>query len=249
MAQIAQIWRHPIKSHGREALAKAELRSGQCLPFDRAWAIAHEAAKLPEDGGWAPCNHFSRGAKAPLLQALTAVFDQASNTVTLTHPRQPGLTINPDLESDQARFISWIKPLCPQDRALPARIVAANRGMTDTDFPSISLINLASHKEVEQKLQQEISPLRWRGNILMSGLSAWEERDWVGKRIRLGEAIVEVREHITRCLATTASTRTGERDAETLKALQTGWGHKQMGVYAVVVEPGQIVVDDKIEVL
>ena len=90
---------------------------------------------------------------------------------------------------------------------------------------------------------------RWRGNIWLDGLPAWEERSWIGKRIRLGEAVVEVREQIVRCLATTASTRTGERDAETLKALQDGWGHKELGVYAEVVEPGQIVVDDKIEVL
>ncbi|MDA5093301.1 MOSC domain-containing protein [Aliiroseovarius sp. KMU-50] len=249
MGQIAQIWRHPIKSHGREALAKVDLTAGQCLPYDRHWAVAHEAAKLPSDGGWAPCNHFSRGSKAPLLQALSAKFDQATNTVTLTHPNQPGITLNPDLEQDQDRFISWVTPLCPRDRALPNRIVAAGRGMTDTDFPSISLINLASHAEVETRLGQEISPLRWRGNILLANLPAWEERGWIGKRIRLGEAVLEVREQIVRCLATTASTRTGERDADTLKALQEGWGHKEMGVYAVVVEPGQIVVDDKIEVL
>ncbi len=249
MAQIAQIWRHPIKSHGREALAKVELTAGQCLPHDRHWAVAHDAAKLPEDGGWAPCNHFSRGAKAPLLQALQSSFDEASNTITLTHPRQPGLTFNPDRKEDQDRFISWVKPLCPPDRALPDRVVAAGRGMTDTDFPSISLISMASHTALETQLGRKISALRWRGNILMAGLSAWEERGWIGKRIRLGGAVLEVREHIVRCLATTASTRTGERDAETLRALQEGWGHKEMGVYAEVIEPGQIVVDDKIEVL
>jgi uncharacterized protein YcbX len=45
-ARLAQIWRHPIKGHGREALPAVTLSAGATLPFDRAWAVAHEAARL-----------------------------------------------------------------------------------------------------------------------------------------------------------------------------------------------------------
>lgn len=246
---VAGIWRHPIKSHGREELLRVPVTKGRCLPFDRKWAVAHEAAKLEDGKSWVPCTNFSRGAKAPKLMAISAVTDEVTNTVTLTHPSQPGITINPDRAEDHARFLDWIKPLSPTDRALPERLVSVGRGMTDTDFESISFINLASHRAVEEKLGREISPQRWRGNVLLDGFAPWEERGWIGKRLRIGEAEFEVREHITRCMATTASTRTGERDADTLGVLNKNWGHQDCGVYAVVTKPGVIVREEPVEVI
>ena len=34
-ARLTQMWRFPIKSHGREALTEAQLAPGQTLPWDR----------------------------------------------------------------------------------------------------------------------------------------------------------------------------------------------------------------------
>lgn len=249
MAYVAEIWRHPIKAHGREGLLQVNLSVGEGLPYDRVWAVAHDAAALPETLSWAPCNQFSRAAKAPLLMAISATYDHRSNTVTLTHPSQPGITINPDLERDNARFIEWVKPLCPPNRAQPSKLVKGDRALTDTDFASVSLINLASHAAVADHLDQKISPLRWRGNLILNGMNAWEERSWIGKRVRIGDAELEIRENITRCLATTASTRTGERDADTLATLKNGWGHQEFGVYGYVTRPGHVHVDSQIEVI
>ncbi|SMR81758.1 hypothetical protein SAMN04488030_2179 [Aliiroseovarius halocynthiae] len=246
---VAGIWRHPIKSHGREELLRVSVTQGHCLPLDRKWAVAHDAAKLDDGKSWVPCTNFSRGAKAPSLMAISAVSDEQTNTVTLTHPSQPGIIINPDRPEDHERFLDWVMPLSPENRARPAQLVTVGRGMTDTEFESISFINLASHRAVEEKLGREISPLRWRGNVLLDGFAPWEERNWIGKRLRVGEAEFEVREHITRCLATTASTRTGERDADTLGVLNTHWGHRDCGIYAVVTKPGVIVREEPVEVI
>ena len=68
--RLAHIYRHPIKGHGREALASVRLSTGACLPFDRHWAVAHEAARL--EPGWNPCVNFARGAKAPELMAIAS---------------------------------------------------------------------------------------------------------------------------------------------------------------------------------
>lgn len=246
---VASIWRHPIKSHGREELLRVQVTAGRCLPFDRKWAVAHDAAKLGDGAQWVPCTNFSRGAKAPKLMAISAAMDEGSNTVTLTHPAQPGLTINPDRADDHERFLNWVTALSPENRAQPARLVTVGRGMTDTDFESVSFINMASHRAVEKAMDRELDPTRWRGNFLIEGFAPWEERDWIGKRIRIGEAEFEVREHITRCLATTANPATGERDADTLGALKANWGHQDCGVYAVVTKPGVVVRDEPVEVI
>ncbi len=241
---VTSIWRHPIKSHGRERLDRITMIPGHTMPGDRVWAVAHEASKA--DGSeWAPCANFSRGAKAPQLMAISAQLQ--GDSVTLSHPNRPDLSFEPDVQQDT--FLDWVKPLMPADRAASARIVrAANRGMTDSDFPSISLCNMSSHRAVEQKLGRDLSIARWRGNIWFDGLPLWNEFDWIGRDIRIGEAVFHVRERITRCLATTANPETGERDADTLGALSS-WDHQDFGVYAEVLEGATIHTGDEVQVL
>ena len=56
--RITALYRHPVKSYGREALNSVMLHAGQSMPFDRRWAVAHEAAKT-QGGEWARCANFS----------------------------------------------------------------------------------------------------------------------------------------------------------------------------------------------
>ena len=99
---VTQIWRHPIKSHGREPLDQVSLTAGQTMPGDRIWAVAHELSTA--DGSeWVPCQNFNRGSKAPRLMAIDAHLDDASGAVTLTHPDRPELTFAPDDAEDHAR--------------------------------------------------------------------------------------------------------------------------------------------------
>ena len=245
--RLTHIWRHPIKAHGVEALNDVTLSAGNTLPWDRAWAVVHELSKA--DGSeWVPCGNFSRGAKSPSLMALKAVLNEATGMISMSHPDLPDITFNPDTDSDA--FIEWIRPIMPSDRTPSARIVRAKeRGMTDTDFPSISLNNLATNRILGEKLGADLSPLRWRGNLWFDGLEPWQEFDWVGKQLRIGGAVLDIRERITRCMATTVNPDTGIRDADTLDALQDNWGHKQFGVYGVVIKGGNIAPGDEIEVL
>lgn len=247
MIKVAALWRHPIKGHGREPLDRIVLSEGQCLPWDRRWAVAHSDAKA-DGSAWAACQNFSRGAKAPQLMAINATSDLAAGSVTLSHPQRPDITFNPD--GDASAFLDWVRPLMPQNRAQAARILrVSGRGMTDSDFPSISILNLASHRDLAARMGLDLSPERWRGNILLDGLAAWAERDWIGKVLRIGTAELEVRESIIRCLATTANPATGERDADTLGALKAAFGHQEFGVYAVVTQSGEAGLGDTAKVL
>ena len=244
---VAHIWRHPIKSHGREALKRVLLTEGRTMPWDRTWAVAHDQSEA--DGSrWARRANFSIAAKAPALQAISADLDEGARTITLSHPDQKSITFRPD--GDPEAFLDWVRPLMPTDRAASASIFSVpGRGMTDTDYPSISLVNLASNHAVARHLGQDLSMRRWRGNFCLDGLAPWEEFEWVGKRLRIGSATLLVRARIERCLATAANPDTGHRDADTLGALQKGWGHTDFGVYAEVLSSGEVVLGDRIEVV
>ena len=246
-ATLANICRHPIKSHGREDLASARLIEGQGLPFDRHWAVAHDAAKLV--AGWNPCVNFARGAKAPGLMAISAHLDEASGAVTLSHPDKVDLTFCPADSGDLALFLEWVRDLNPADRAQPVQIVKAGVAMTDTDFPSVSIFGLASNQDLSARMGQDLSPYRWRGNLWIDGLAPWAEFDWVGQDIKIGDAVLHVQERIVRCKATSANPATGQIDADTLGALQGGYGHQEFGVYAQVVSGGRLALGDKVTVL
>ena len=244
MTTVTTILRYPLKSHGREALDRVILKAGQSMPFDRTWAVAHNASQA--DGSqWAPCVNFSRVSKAPNLMAITCRLDEAQNQLTLSHPARPDITFDPD--KDLAAFIDWVGPLVPQDRALPDRIIKLpDRGFTDSDFPSITLCNHASHRAVEARLARDLSINRWRGNIWLDAEMPWIEFDWIGREIRIGDCILTPRERTDRCLATTANPDTGARDADILGALDH-WGHRDFSIRAEVVQGGMIRVGDKLE--
>jgi uncharacterized protein YcbX len=238
---VTAIWRHPINSHGREQLETVRLEPGKAIPFDRLWAVAHERSNA--DGStWVSCGHFCRVAKIASLMAISATLDEATGIVTLAHPDRDTLSIDPDTDTD--RFIEWVKPLVPEETLQPARLIrAATDAFTDSDFPSVTLCNHASHRAVEQRVGTPLSPLRWRGNIWIEGLAPWEEFDWDGKHVRIGDAVLAVRERTDRCKSTHSNPETGRRDADVLGALES-WGHQDFSVRAEVMEGGTLTVGD-----
>ena len=243
-ARVAALWRHPIKSHGREALDKMALTEGEPVPWDRHWAVLHDNARAEGDG-WADCANFMIGTRTPGLAGLWAKLDAANRRVALRHDQLGDMSLAPDDAEEAKRLFAWLAPLLPENRAQPRAIVKApGRGMTDTDYPSVSIMNMASHKAVAERLGQDIAPERWRGNIWLEGLAPWAEWEWIGKDIRIGSAVLRLREPIERCLHTAANPKTGERDADTLGTLRAGWGHNDFGVYAEVVEGGEVTLNN-----
>ena len=248
---VSRLHRHPIKSHGVEVLDAVTLLQGKCIPWDRKYAVLHEAGVFSEsDPEWAHCVNFSRGAKAPELMAIKASVDEAAGTIHLTHPKLGDLTINPEIAADAERLLEWTRSIMPPNRASSVKLVSApDRGMTDTDFASVSLNSTSSLKSLSEKAEADLSPLRFRGNIWVDGAEPWDEFNWIGKEVQIGETRLFVREPIGRCLATTANPETGERDVNTLAALKEGWGHQDFGVYAKVLQGGQVRPGDKLVVL
>ena len=89
---------------------------------------------------------------------------------------------------------------------------------------------------------------RWRSNIWIDGQAPWAEFNWIGKDIAIGGAILRVKEPTTRCISTAANPDTGQRDADTLGALQH-FGHQDFSVLAEVIQDGTIAIGDSLQVL
>lgn len=248
--RVASLWRHPIKAHGVEPLDAVTLSPGQTMPWDRVWAIADARARIePGTHDWARCINFSRGAKSPSLMAIRARVDEAARRIHLSHPDQTPLDVDPDDPDDARALVEWAAALANPDRPRPAFVVRANTGMTDSDYPTVSLLNRASLAALGQAVGKPLAEERFRGNVWLEDLPAFAEFDLVGRDLRLGNATVHVTERITRCTATMVDPETGIPDADTLGALRANWGHQDFGVYFTVTDGGRVAVGDPVGTL
>lgn len=223
----------------------AEVIDGQTLPGDRLWAVVHKAGNAA-DGEWAPCRNFLRAASSPRLMAVTLARDGRS--FILSHPERPDLRIDP--EKDGASLIEWLRPLVDPTRTVPALLVQApaDRGLTDSASPTISLASASSLRALGQRLGRTISPHRFRNNIWIDGTDGpWQEFEWVGRQLRIGGALFEVTKRLDRCMATAANPETGLRDTDVLGALDS-FGHQDFGVALVATRSGRIATGDRVEV-
>ncbi len=95
---------------------------------------------------------------------------------------------------------------------------------------------------------------RFRMLIELEDGAAHEEDTWVGGRIGLGGAVLQISAPVPRCAITTQDPDTGERDLDTLRTIIAYRGLTDdrdidFGVYGEVEQPGCIRVGDSVEVL
>jgi uncharacterized protein YcbX len=95
-----------------------------------------------------------------------------------------------------------------------------------------------------------LAPSRFRPNIVLGGLPAWEEFAWVGKHVRIGSVTFFVLSRTVRCEATNVDPHSGSGRAvldvpQLLKSHFPQHG-PYLGVYAVVVKGGTLRVGDAV---
>lgn len=243
MARLAQIWRYPVKSIGRERMPRARLDKGGKLPFDRHWAVLHDAAphRLSDADtleDWLPKAAFLRGAAGPQLQAIEGGMD--GEKLALSHPVQGSITVTPGNDADGARLIEWLRPLWPANKPAPLQLVRSTVPLTDTRQPFVSINSLDSLTALEAHVGQRLGVERWRGNLWIEGAEPFAEMDWIDREFSIGPVRMIGRAAIGRCAATAVDTATGTPDADMVRALTEFRGHSTFGIYAEVLEGGEI---------
>jgi uncharacterized protein YcbX len=136
---------------------------------------------------------------------------------------------------------------CTEDLRGPPKVLhAPGHSFSDVAKKVVSIINLASVAAVEDVVGTGVDPLRFRGNVYVSGWPAWHEFDLLGQEIAIGSARAKVVKRIVRCAATNVDPATGIRDLEIPKALMRRFDHMDCGVYAEILSDGEVSVGDEI---
>jgi hypothetical protein len=131
-------------------------------------------------------------------------------------------------------------PLAHHPERLPLRIVGDGHSPRyhDEEPGRVTLHGRGSLQSLEAALGEDVSELRFRSNIAVDGLTAWEEQRWVGRKIRIGAVEFDVVKPKTRCLATHANPMSGERDLPILTTLTEKMG-QETPTFAVAMMPSR----------
>ena len=143
----------------------------------------------------------------------------------------------------------------------PLRLVQSAPGAAvDRRRGNVTLVSTASLAELARQTGRDepVDGRRFRMLFELDDCQPHEEDAWVKRHLRIGEAVVYLRNDVGRCAITTQNPETGVPDLDTLRAIsgyreltanESGKKHIPFGVFGEVVEAGRVAVGDTAEVM
>ena len=249
--RIEYLYRYPVKGLTAEALDMVQVEAGECIPWDRAFALAQgDAGFDPGRPQWLPKTNFMCQMKNATIAGLFSFFDPRTGMLAVRAPDGSAIVESALTMAGRERIGAFLAAyLGEETRGEPRFYHVPGHSFCDQRQKVISLINLASLRDYEAKVGARRHRRRFRANVWFSGAAAWSERDWVGQPLQIGGAVLRVTKPITRCAATEVNPETAKRDVDPVAELRALFGHNELGVHAEVIAGGRFAVGDSIEVL
>ena len=200
----------------------------------------------------------------PLI-ALRSFYDQATDRLEIVFPDGKVVADTVVTAGPVAETIFWGRPVAGRvvtgvwEAALteyagqPVRLIRAERPGDGVDSHAASLVSTASLEELARSAGAEhVDGRRFRMMFEIDGVAPHEEDTWIGRDVRIGDAVIRVIRPDPRCVITTKNPDTGVPDFATLKQVARYRGlrdgkHVDFGMYADVVEPGTVRLGDPVE--
>lgn len=251
MPTIAAIYRYPVKGLSPEPLGETTLARHGVVPWDRAFAIENGPTGFdPARPKYFPKIRFLMLMRNERLAALRTRFDET--TMTLTVRKEGDIVAEGRLDTAEGRAAleAFFDAYEADELRGPAKILSApGFSFSDVSKKVVSLINLETTRDMGRAFGADIDPLRFRGNLLVEGLPAWDEFTWMGREIAAGEVRFRAVKRIVRCAATNVDPASGARDMTIPASLLAAYGHSDCGIYLEVVAGGTIHVGDTISAI
>lgn len=250
VATVAALYRHPVKGFTPEPLERAALTAGQAFPGDRLRAIEIGPSGFdPAAPAHISKMRFTVLARLPQIARIRTRWDEASDTLSLAAPGALDLTVHLG-DPDQERALEvWLTDVLGEEAATaPLRLLdGAGHRFMDDPAGAVSVLNLASVRDLESRLGRALDPLRFRANVWVEGWPAWVENEAAGRSLTLGATRLTAIKPIVRCAATHVDPATGVRDLHLVTALHDLYGHRWCGLYCSVDTGGALAVGDPAE--
>jgi uncharacterized protein YcbX len=239
---VTALYRYPVKGLTPEALPAVTLAPGETFPGDRAWAIENGGGRFdPDNPQHLPKIHFLMLMRDERLATLRTTFDEPTGVLTILRNGKQvargNLTTRIGRQLIEQFMAAYMKDSL---RGAPKIVSAPGHSFTDMKAKCVHVVNLASVRDLERIVGRSLDPLRFRPNIVLDGVPAWQELSWLDRTLCIGDVRLDVFHLTVRCDATDVDPETGNRDLSIPAALQRAFGHTHFGVYAKVATGGGI---------
>jgi uncharacterized protein YcbX len=258
--RVAALYRYPVKGFTREACESLEVLPGGRIAGDRVLGLRFKDATTADDA-WGTKLEFVALINTPGLTALRLEFDHKTLRLRIERPGE--ILLDDVLDAaGRRRFASTIEryilglkenPISSGTNRLPLRVVGD--GITpryqDREPGYTTLHGRRSVSVLANAVGEEpaLTEQRFRSNVVVDDLDAWEEQSWIGRNLRVGDVEFKAAAPVTRCLATHANPMTGKRDLPVMKTL-LGLLPRERPTFAIMMTTvlgGSIRVGDKVE--
>jgi uncharacterized protein YcbX len=249
--RIETLYRYPVKGLSPERVREAALATDGFFPGDRLFAIENGPSGFdPADPVHQPKIKYLMLMRNESLARLKTRYDDASGELVIRQDGQETLRAAMATAEGRSAITRFFEGFMPEElRGTPKLLTALPPyRFTDSRSGFVSIINLASVAELEGRIGRPIDPLRFRGNLMVSGFAPWAENDLVGHDINgPGGLKLQVIKRIERCAATNVDPDSGARDMQIPKALMQNYGHVDCGIYCRIVSGGTLREGDALE--
>ena len=247
---IQALWQFPMKGVGGSTIDHLHLAVDQPLAGDRRYAISVGSAKAAHagDNQWLPKAHFLQLMTTESLAALSC--QQVGDTVTIEQAGMPVFDGNLTESDARSRCQSVIASLLQLPDVSALRIHAIDNGAyTDQSAPLISIGGSASLAAFAAATKTGTDARRFRLNMILATDTAFIENQWCGARLRIGDALIEIVDHVERCAAINVDPATAAREWDYLATMRLNFGHSHLGVFGRVIKKGGICTGDRVSVI
>jgi uncharacterized protein YcbX len=252
--RVAWIAIAPVKAMALVHLPQARIEQSG-IRGDRAFAVVDQDLRLVN------------GKRLGALATIQPTFDPDAGTLSLRLPDGRSATGEVVLGAPvEAIFFGHPRPahltegpwssLLSDWSARPLRLVALTGDGTGIDRgPSASLLSTSALDVLATAggLPGPVDGRRFRMTIGIDGIRPFAEDDWLGREVRVGDAVVRPADYVGRCAVTTQDPDTGVPDFPTLHVLEHLRGHISSededlpcGVWAGVVSAGDVRLGDPV---
>ena len=252
---ISSIHFSPIKSLSFTNIESCEIKKNLGILNDRKFAFsrvvdAEKALLIEKNPNERKLNNFLSLKNSPVLNKYN--FTYKDNKLALILDGKEQISITADDIDQRSKLINKLidlesslkKPMfLLQNKEFPFYDTSNSNKV----FNSISLINLNSIEDFEKRINQKVEFQRFRGNFYVDGIDAWEERNWIGKNIKINNVLFKVERNIPRCVAINLKPKTDKSDLNLLQSLKKAYNHFDMGIYLRSLNDGKIKVGNAIK--
>ena len=247
---ITALYRYPVKGFSPEPLQRAEIPAGGTMPFDRAVAIENGPSGFdPAAPAHLPKIVFLMLMRNERLAGFQTRLDDGTGLLTVEKNGAVCISGSLDTQAGRTAIEAWIAETFADELRGAAKIVSTDgHSFSDRRAKVLHLVNLASIRDLEQRLGRPVDPLRFRPNIVIDGAEPFAEFDWLDKRLHLPDIVLAGESRTERCAATNVDPATGARDMQIPRTLMGLYGHIDFGIYILAETGGALSVGDSLSI-